>query len=299
MKSLRIFGRNIRDSFKGVWRNLSLSLASVSCITITLLVVSIAMILSANVNSFTSQIENDVTIVVFLKGDIKDTEIKNVEKEIRRIENVESIDFKSKDDIANDMIKSSDTYKNIMSEWTHDENPLQDTYLVKVKNIDHIKDVSRTIEKINGVSIVKYGEGMVEELVSIFAMIKNVTIGIVIALILVTAFLIANTIKITIDSRKREIEIMRLVGASNTNIKIPFIFEGLLLGIIGSIIPIVATCYGYVALYTKLHGQLFSSIIKLMLPEPFIYQISGVLVLIGMVVGMVGSLRAVRKYLKI
>ena len=67
----------------------------------------------------------------------------------------------------------------------------------------------------------------------------------------------------------------------------------------GSIIPIVATCYGYVALYTKLHGQLFSSIIKLMLPEPFIYQISGVLVLIGMIVGMVGSLRAVRKYLKI
>ena len=92
---------------------------------------------------------------------------------------------------------------------------------------------------------------------------------------------------------------MRLVGASNANIKIPFIFEGLLLGIIGSIIPIVATCYGYVALYTKLHGQLFSSIIKLMLPEPFIYQISGVLVLIGMIVGMVGSLRAVRKYLKI
>ena len=122
---------------------------------------------------------------------------------------------------------------------------------------------------------------------------------IVVALILVTAFLIANTIKITIDSRRKEIEIMRLVGASNTNIKIPFFFEGLILGIFGSIMPIIVTCYGYVALYTKLHGQVFSSIIKLIVPEPFIYQVSGILILIGMVVGIFGSLRAVRKYLKI
>ena len=299
MKALRILGRNIRDSIRGIWRNLSLSLASISCITITLLVVSIAMILSANVNSFTSQIENDVTIVTFLNKDIDEKAIKDIYKEINKIEYVESIEFKGKDTIASDMMKSSDTYQNIMSDWTHDENPLQDTYLVKVNNIEHIKEVADTISKIKGVNLCEYGEGMVEELVSIFKIIKNVTVIIVIALILVTAFLIRNTIKITIDSRRREIEIMRLVGASNINIKIPFIFEGLFLGFIGSIIPVIVTCYGYVALYTKLHGQLFSSIIKLIIPEPFIYMISGILILIGMVVGMYGSVRAVRKYLKI
>lgn len=299
MRGLRILGRNIRDSFKGVWRNLSLSLASISCITITLLVVSIAMILSANVNNFTSQIEKDVTIVAFLNQNIDDAKIKRLKTEINRLEYVDTIEFKGKDDIASDMIASSETYKNIMSDWTHEDNPLQDTYLVKVTDINHISNVAKEINALDGVSVVKYGEGMVEELVSIFNIIKNVTIVIVIALILVTAFLIANTIKITIDSRRKEIEIMRLVGASNINIKIPFFFEGLLLGVLGSIIPIIVTCYGYVALYAKLHGQLFSSIIKLIIPEPFIYQVSGILILIGMVVGIFGSLRAVKKYLKI
>lgn len=299
MRGLRILGRNIRDSFKGVWRNLSLSLASISCITITLLVVSIAMILSANVNNFTSQIEKDVTIVAFLNQDIETKAIKKLETEINRLQYVDKVEFKGKDDIASEMMAASETYQNIMSDWTHEDNPLQDTYLVKVSDINYISSVAKEIGKLDGVNVVKYGEGMVEELVSIFNMIKNVTIIIVVALILVTAFLIANTIKITIDSRRKEIEIMRLVGASNTNIKIPFFFEGLILGIFGSIIPIIVTCYGYVALYTKLHGQVFSSIIKLIIPEPFIYQVSGVLILIGMVVGIFGSLRAVRKYLKI
>ena len=85
MRGLRILGRNIRDSFKGVWRNLSLSLASISCITITLLVVSIAMILSANVNNFTSQIEKDVTIVAFLNQNIDDAKIKRLKTEIKEL----------------------------------------------------------------------------------------------------------------------------------------------------------------------------------------------------------------------
>ena len=140
---------------------------------------------------------------------------------------------------------------------------------------------------------------MIEQLISIFDVVRKVCIAIVVALIIVTAFLIANTIKITIFSRKREIEIMRLVGASNLNIKIPFIFEGLFLGILGSIIPIVLTIYGYNALYENFDGQVFSPFIKLIQPEPFIYAVSGILVIIGILVGMFGSWRAVKKYLKI
>ena len=92
---------------------------------------------------------------------------------------------------------------------------------------------------------------------------------------------------------------MRLVGASNINIKIPFIFEGLLLGILGSIIPILLTMFGYVSLYKHFDGQLFSPFIRLVTPEPFIYVVSGMLLVIGMVVGMFGSWRAVKKHLKI
>lgn len=299
MKALRILSRNIRDSFKGVFRNFSLSIASISCITITLIVVAISIILSYNVNNFTDLVEKDVTIVAFLDVDAKEEDRQNVLSEIKKLDNIEKIDFESKVKIANEMMESSDVFKGIMKDWTEEENPLQDTYLIKVKNIDKIGDTAKKIEKIKSVDVVKYGEGMVEQLVSIFDIVKNVCIGMVIALIIVTAFLISNTIKITIHSRKREIEIMRLVGASNTNIKIPFIFEGLLLGLMGSVIPVFITIYGYTFLYDKLGGQLFSSIIKLINPNPFVYGISGVLILIGILVGMFGSLRAVKKYLKV
>ena len=299
MKAFRILGRNIRDSFKSVFRNFSLSLASISCITITLLVVAISIILSVNVNNFATLVEKDVTIVTFLDLDITEEEIKNVEQEINDIQGVESYEFQSKVDISKEMMDSSDVFKNIMEQWNQEDSPIQDTFLVKVENIDDIGKIAKKIEKIDKVSIVKYGQGMVEQLVTIFDVVKKISIGMVIALILVTAFLISNTIKITIFSRKREIEIMRLVGASNLNIKIPFIFEGLFLGLLGAIIPVIATTYVYVALYNSFDGQVFSPFIKLIEPEPFIYQVSGVLIVIGMLVGMFGSYRAVRKHLKI
>ena len=149
------------------------------------------------------------------------------------------------------------------------------------------------------IKLVKYGEDMVKQLISLFDIVRKISVGVVVALIVVTAFLISNTIKITIFSRKKEIEIMRLVGASNINIKIPFIFEGLFLGVLGSIIPIIATTYGYVAIFKNFNGQLFSPFIRLITPEPFIYLVSGIVLLIGMLVGMFGSYLAVRKHLKI
>ena len=140
---------------------------------------------------------------------------------------------------------------------------------------------------------------MVENIVGAFDIISKGTIFIVVALILVTAFLISNTIKLTIFSRKSEIEIMRLVGASNTAIKLPFIFEGFILGILGSIIPIILTIYGYNLLYDKLGGHVFSNIIVLVKPFNFVFYVALILLAVGSVVGMFGSYRAVRKYLKI
>ena len=310
MKAFRILGRNIRDSFKSVFRNFSLSLASISCITITLLVVAITTLLSFNVNNFTEIVEKDVTIVAFLDLDITDEEIKNLYDEILTLDNVEcgeldkrgmcsNVQPIDKMDISEEMMKSSDVFNEIMKDWTREESPIQDTYQIKVVDIDLIKQPADAINDLEGVDVVKYGEGMVEQLVSVFRTVRKASMFIVLALILVTAFLIANTIKITIMSRKREIEIMRLVGASNINIKLPFIFEGLILGILGSIIPIVLTIYGYSAMYKHFNGYLFTQFITLIKPTPFTYKISFLLIGIGMIVGMFGSLRAVKKYLKI
>ncbi|MFA5604017.1 MAG: permease-like cell division protein FtsX [Bacilli bacterium] len=299
MRIFRILGRNIRDSFKSVFRNFSLSMASISSITITLLVVSISIVLSYNVNNFAVLVEKDVTIVAFIENEATDDEIKEIEEKINTLQNVESYEFQSKEDITNDMIESSDIFKNIMEGWSLDENPIQNTFLVKVTDIEKIGDTANLISEMENVAVVKYGEGMVEQLVKVFEVVEKISFIIVVSLVLVTAFLISNTIKITIFSRRTEIGIMRLVGASNINIKIPFILEGLFLGILGSIIPIIITSYGYMALFKNFNGQLFSPFIKLINPSPFVYYVSGVLVMIGILVGMVGSWRAVRKHLKI
>ena len=292
MKTLRIIGRNIRDAFKGVFRNFSLSFASISCITITLIVVTISIILSDNVDNFTNLVERDVTIVAFIDNEADDSKIEEIREEISSLNNIEEYEFRSKEEITNEMRDSSDVFDSIMGNWTDDENPIQNTFQVKVTDINKIDNVAKKIEKIEGITLVKYGEGIVEQLISTFELIHKICIGAVIALILVTAFLISNTIKITISSRQREIGIMRLIGASNLNIRIPFIIEGLLLGLLGSIIPVALTIYGYNSLYHHFNGQLFSPFIKLIEPVPFVYYTSLILVGIGILVGMFGSWRA-------
>ena len=299
MKLFRMLGRSIRDAVKSVIRNFSLSLASISCITITLIIVAVAIIASLNVQNFTEAIEKDMTIVVFVDNDSNEDDINEIEKEIKKINNIEKYTYQSKKDIKEKMQEESEVFNTVLNNWDEEESPLKDTFQVKVKKIEKIKQTAEKIEKIDNVSVVRYGEGMVDKMVSAFSSVEKVTYGIVIALIIVTIFLIVNTIKLTISARRREIGIMRLVGASNITIKIPFIIEGMILGLFGSIVPVLIVTYGYLAFYKHFDGYLYSKLIQLIKPEPFIYQVSLVVIGIGILVGMVGSARAVRKYLKI
>lgn len=299
MKPFRMLGRSIRDAFRSVIRNFSLSLASISCITITLIIVAIAVIASFNVQNFTKEIERDMTIVVFLESEAQESDIKDVEKELDKISNVEKYTFQSKVEIKEQMQKESEVFNKVLGEWDDEESPLKDTFQVKVKDIEKISQTAKKIQDFEKVSVVRYGEGMVDKMVSAFSSIEKVTYGIVIALVLVTIFLIVNTIKLTISARKREISIMRLVGASNFTIKTPFIVEGMILGVFGSIIPIIISTYGYLAFYNHFDGYLFSELIQLIKPEPFIYMTSLIVLVIGIIVGMIGSASAVKKYLKI
>lgn len=299
MKAFRLLGRSISESIKGVFRNFSLSLASISCITITLILVGFSMILSFNVNNFTYEIENDLNIVVFLKREVNEEQIEEIKTTINNMSNIKEVTFESKNTIKESMQEESEVFKSILSQYTDETNPLQDTFLVKVTDINYIGDTATALNKIENVDIVKYGEGSVEELVKIFDTVEKIAYIVVLALLVVTAFLITNTIKITIQSRRREIEIRRLVGSSNAYIRQPFFFEGIILGVIGSIIPVLVCCAGYNYLYTKFNGQLFTAIIKLVNPNEIIYLIMAVLVITGAVVGAFGSFMSTRKYLKI
>lgn len=300
MKGIRTIKRYIRDAAKSVIRNFSLSLASISCIAITLIVVAFSIVLSYNVENFTELIRKDVTMVIFLDGDATKEDQTRVEHAIRNTGNVEKLTFKSKQESAEETAKGNEVFEAIINNWTEETNPLLDSFELKVKDVDVIKNTASKIKKIDKVKTVSYGEEMVDQLIAIFNVVNKIAIGAVIALVVVTAFLITNTIKLAIYSRQREIEIMRLVGASNISIKIPFVIEGLFLGFLGSIVPVVITIYGYMSLYDFFGGKLFgSSLVRLIEPTPFVYLASLLLVVIGICVGMFGSWQAVKKYLKI
>ena len=299
MKGCRTFFRSLRDAFKSVVRNFGLSLASITCITITLIIIASALLLSENVKNFTNEIEKDVTIVAFLESDVNDDTRENFETSLKKNLNVETFDYKSKDEVKDEMAKENKTFSSVLSEWDDASNPLKDTYTIKVRDVKSIGKTAKEIEGTDGVNSVQYGEGLVEKLVGVFDAIEKITYIAALALIIVTVFLIINTIKLTIFSRKREIGIMRLVGASNSRIKLPFVIEGIILGMIGSIIPILVVVFGYTGLYDYFGGVLFSPVIKLVSPIPFVVNTSLIILGIGMVVGMVGSARAVRRYIKV
>ena len=300
MKGIRTVKRYFRDAAKSLVRKFSLSLASISCITITLIVVALSIVISYNVEEIASKIKQDVTMIVFIDNGATEDEVKQIGEEIKKISNVEEVTFKSKEESASELAESDSTFNTVTQEWTDETNRLLDSYMIKVKDIEKIHDTANKIEKMDKIDTINYGEDMINQILPVFEVIDKVCIGAVIALIVVTAFLIANTIKLAIFARKTEIEIMRLVGASNISIKIPFIIEGLFLGGIGSIIPIIVTIYGYTTLYDYFGGMLFSSnLAQIISPVPFVYIISVILLIIGMLVGMFGSYRAVKKYLKI
>lgn len=297
MKAIRIVSRSIRDAFKSFKRNFSLSIASILCTTITLILVSVAVICGANIENATRLIESELSIVVYLTADTIEEDSQNMIDDIKSQNGVEEVLFKSKDEWKVEMTEYSETFETVLNYI--EDNPFLDSLEVKVNSIDQIEDVAKYIEGLSKVETVKYGEGSIDTLITIFDMIEKVIVVVVVSLIIVTIFLIGNTIKLTILNRKNTIEIMRLVGASNFAIKLPFLIEGFLIGIVGSIIPICITIYGYVILYSELDGYVYTTMLTLIKPYNFVFYVSAVLVIIGAIVGMFGSVRAVRKHLKI
>ena len=139
MKLFRMFGRSVRDAFKSVFRNFSLSFASILCITITLIIVGASILATLNVKNFTEEIERDVTIVAFLNSDVDDTVRENFELSVKKNSNIETFTFKAKEEVKEDMIKENETFSKVISGWDKDSNPLMDTYTIKVYDVNNDK----------------------------------------------------------------------------------------------------------------------------------------------------------------
>lgn len=295
---IRTIGRHARDSFKNISRNGWMTFASVSAVTVTLILVGVFFVIMMNLNRVAETIEDDVQIRVHIDVAATPQDQQALKSEIESIPEVKMVTFSSKkaelDNLVSSLGEEGKSFK-----LFEQDNPLNDVFIVKTKKPTDTMKVAKQIEKSTFVAKVKYGQGKVEKLFKFIKASRNVGVVLIIGLFFTAIFLISNTIKITIIARRREIKIMRLVGATNTFIRWPFFLEGLWLGVLGSILPIILISIAYYRAYDYVTPYLEGTFIKILPIDPFIYQVSGILILMGALIGVWGSLMSVRKFLKV
>ncbi|WP_115715807.1 permease-like cell division protein FtsX [Amedibacterium intestinale] len=292
----RALPKHIKTAFLSIFRHLAMSLSAISAVTVTLVLFAVFLIIAGNVSLFANNIENDVSIHVVLKENIeKQKDIEQAEQEIKQINGVRRVKFSDKDAELELMIKERGEE---LEMYRGKENPLSNAFFVYVNNADNVEKVTEEIKKLDFVSDAVYGGSSVKQMVQIINMVRTGgSIG-VLLLTLLALFLISNTIKMTIYARNTEISIMRNVGAANWYIKVPFMLEGMIIGLLGSILPCLFVYFGYPYLYEVMGGQLVTSMFSLKEAVPFVAQVCGDLTLFGMLVGLIGSFFSTGKYLR-
>jgi len=294
------FFRPLKEGFNGVFRHWAMSFSSAVAVTITLLIIGLFLIFSFNFRQFTGQLESSVQISVLVDYDHEEAAQEDqISLAIQNIEGVKSVTYSSKADEFQYYLNSfSDESTREAFEPFKDDNPMHDAFYVDVSDGTKLEAISKQIEGIEGVYKVNYGGTSAVHLIS---MLRTVNYGgaiLATVLSLLAIFLIQNTIKLTILARADEIAIMRNVGAKNGFIRSPFVVEGAIIGAIGAILPIAALYYGYNYLYRWTGGYVISKMFALIAPKPFIWYISLAMLLIGVVVGLIGSFFSVTKYLR-
>ncbi|ETP69517.1 cell division protein FtsX [Planococcus glaciei] len=291
----RTLARHFRESLKSLGRNGWMTFASVSAVTVTLLLVGVFVMIMMNLNKVAEDLENDVEIKVFVSLEADETGTKHIERIITDMPGVESVDFSTKEEELTDLVLDFGDELSLFEQ----SNPLFDVFYVKASDPQQTENVAAEIAKIGNIQDVEYGEGKIQKLFEFLNTGRNVGLVLILALLFTAMFLISNTIRITIVARRREIEIMKLVGATNWFVRIPFILEGMWLGLLGSIIPIglVAALYYNITEFTqpKLSGEL----VQILDFTPLVYQVSALILVMGVFIGIWGSFMSIRKFLRV
>jgi len=292
------WGRHIREGTKSVIRNGWMSIASIGAVTVTLLLVGVFVGLLLNINEMATQVERDVEIKVLIEVTAEEDEITELQETIEAYDAVEKLSFSSKEDELEGLIEGMGDEGQIW-EMIEQDDPLNHAFVVKTADPKDTERIAQTIEGLPHVYKVNYGKEVVPKLFAFNKYVRIIGTGLIVGLVLTAMFLISNTIKLTIMARSREIGIMKLVGATNGFIGGPFFIEGLLLGVLGSILPIVLLASSYQYIYTNLSGQTSISFIELLPFNPFIYQLSLGILLLGAIIGVWGCIMSVRKFLRV
>ncbi|BCL58246.1 cell division protein FtsX [Faecalibacillus intestinalis] len=290
--------KHFKESLVNLWRNGAMSFSSIFAVTITLLLIGVISVLALNVQDISANIEDGVRIYVKLERSIDENAEKEVGNQIKKLKGVESVTYSSKDEELNKLIDKQGKDGKELFESYREDNPLGSAYEVEAKDPTKLASLAKKIQDIPNVNSVNYGGDSTQSMVTTLNTIQKAGSVFIVGLVIVALFMISNTIKITITARSTEISIMRMVGASNWYIRIPFMLEGMLIGLFGAIIPILVLVYGYGALYNYTGGSLMSSMLVLKAPMPFIRDFSFILAGLGAGVGLIGSFVSMRRFLK-
>lgn len=292
----RTMGRHIRDAFKSLTRNGWMSAAAIGAVAMTLMLVGSFVALLFNVNKLASDVENDVSVRVYIDLAAEQENKDQLKTELEKITNVESITYSSRDEELNKLIGS---YGEEFDLFGDDNNPLYDVFILSTEVPEQTGAVAKEAEAKEYVAKVEYGGTTAEKLFDTIATLRTIGMVIIIGLLLIAVFLISNTIRITILSRSTEIEIMRLVGAKNSYIRWPFLVEGAIIGFIGGLIPTGILIFLYRFLYDLGTKYLDGSNFALLPANPFVYYVGLVMIGLGVLLGSIGSVLSMTRFLKV
>lgn len=294
--SLRTKEYFVREAILSIKRNHLMSMASVSTVTISLLILGMFAIMTLNMNNMASILESQVQVTVYIKDGVKDDAMKELGEKISAIEGVTKTEFVGKDAALQRFTERLGEQKDLL-ESLGDNNPLPNSYEVHVDTPERVKPVVEEINKFEEIEETRFGKEVIEQLFELTKLLRIGGVILIIFLALATLFIISNTIRITVFSRRKEVNIMKYVGATDWFIRWPFLLEGMIMGFTGSVIAVLLLIWTYSMLLGQLHSTL--AFLPLIPRFPMLGYMSLILITIGTGIGALGSSISLRKFLKV
>lgn len=295
----RLIKNIIKQGFQGMWRNKGMGLASVTSITAVLIILGLVFIMILSLNNIVMDTKDKFDeIEIFLSDEATDEQIEIITSRIEEQEGVYSVIFQSKDEALEKMKEDWGDEAYLLEGL--ETNPLPNSIVVKLKAIEYADKIAEKVKGLEGIEEIQYNQDIIEKLVLVANYVKTGGMLIVSILIFVSIFIISNTIKLTVTARRREISIMKYVGATNGYIKGPFIIEGVLFGLIGAMLSVVIIYYGYEYFFNAVNDRLYVLFtIYLVPPKVLLKDLSTIFVAIGAGIGALGSLVSLKKFLNV
>lgn len=284
------------EAIKSMSRNRLLSIATISTVAICILILGIATLMTINASNFMDQLESDVEIVAYLDNSLTKSEVADMMDDLSKISGVGSVTYVSKQEALQRLEKKfgSNQYDLAM---TMGKNPLPNTYEIKAQDPHNVPTLAKKIGRINGVYKVNYGRDVVERLFKVTGWIRATGILVIILLALGAVFLIATTIRLAIFARRKEIYLMKLIGATDWFVRWPFIIEGIMLGSLGALLAILVLGFGYGSLLRSIGKALF--FIPLVNGHGLLANLYLSLVITGAVLGVAGTSISLRRFINV